>query len=278
MSKSRGKKVLITGAASGIGRCTAEEFARAGYDLVLTDINQPALDEVAEQMRGHGVQVHTCVCDVSKQREVQEMARGVLAEVGAIDILINNAGVGHTGELVDTSLKTWRTLIDVNLWGPIYHVYAFLPHMQERGSGQIVNVSSGQAFFRLPTWGAYAAVKAALGVFSEVLHYELRKYGIRVTTVYPFMVNTPFYRNITGDTWAAKLSMKLVPYYSMKPETVARIIFKAVKHKRKVETVSVINDVAFYVQAIPFAPAIIAATTNFVLGKRPGHGAAERSA
>lgn len=278
MPKSRGKKVLITGAASGIGRCTADEFARAGYDLVLTDINQSALDAVAEQMRGHGVAVHTCVYDVSKQRQVQEMAREVLAEVGGIDILINNAGVGHTGELVDTSLKTWRTLIDVNLWGPIYHVYAFLPHMQERGSGQIVNVSSGQAFFRLPTWGAYAAVKAALGVFSEVLHYELRKYGIRVTTVYPFMVNTPFYRNIVGDTWTARLSMKLVPYYSMKPEAVARIIYKAVKHKRKVETVSLLNDVAFYVQAIPFAPAIIAATTNFVLGKRPQHGADKRSA
>ncbi|MBN2360855.1 MAG: SDR family oxidoreductase [Deltaproteobacteria bacterium] len=276
MPKSRGKKVLITGAASGIGRCTAAEFARAGYDLILTDIDQPALERTASEIRGHGVQVHTCAYDVSKQNQVQEMARSVLAEVGGVDILVNNAGVGYTGELTGTSLKTWRKLIDVNLWGPIYHVYAFLPHMQQRGSGQIVNVSSGQAFFRLPTWGAYAAIKAALGVFSEILYYEVRKHGIRVTTVYPFMVNTPFYKNIVGETWAARLSMKLVPYYSMKPERVARIIFRAVERRRKIETVSLLNDLAFYAQAVPFAPGIIAATTNFVLGTRPQRGATAR--
>ena len=119
----------------------------------------------------------------------------------------------------------------------------------------------------MPTWGAYASVKAALGVFSEILHFELRKYKIRVTTVYPFMVNTPFYSAIEGDTWAAKLSMKLVPYYSMSPEKVGKIIFKAVKKRHKVELVSIFNDIGFYAHLMPFAPDVIARVANFFLAE-----------
>lgn len=273
MAKLAGKRVLITGGAMGIGRCTAQEFARAGCELILTDIRAEELEQTAQELRQGGATVHTYAYDVSKQKQVQEVAEQILAKLGDVDVLINNAGVGHTGELVDTTLRTWKRLVDVNLWGPLYHVYAFLPRMIERRSGQIVNVSSGQAFFRLPTWGAYAAVKAALGVFSEVLHFEVRKFGVRVTTVYPFMVNTPFYAGITGDTWGARLSMKLVPWYAMKPEKVGRIIFRAVKRRQKVETVSVLNDIGFYAQLVPGASDIIATGAQLFLGKRAGaHG------
>jgi short-subunit dehydrogenase len=158
--------------------------------------------------------------------------------------------------------------VNVNFWGPLYHVYAFLPQMMARHGGQIVNISSGQAFFRLPTWGAYAAIKAALGVFSEVLHFELRRHGIRVTTVYPFMVNTPFYADITGDTVAGRLSMKLLPYYSMTPERVGRVIFNAVKRKKRVEFVSIFNDIGFYAQFVPLAPGIISRTADLFLADR----------
>ena len=185
-------------------------------------------------------------------------------------MLVNNAGIGHQGELAETSLETWDQLLAVNLMGPLNHVYAFLPHFKERRAGQIVNVSSGQVFFRLPTWGAYAAIKAALGVFSEVAHFELRKYGIGVTTFYPFMVNTPFYDEVEGDTWGSRMSMKLLPLYSQKPEKVGRILFRAVRRRAKVETVSVINDVGFYAQFVPLANDVIARTSNFLLAKGTG--------
>ena len=100
------------------------------------------------------------------------------------------------------------------------------------------------------------------------MHYELRKYNVKVTTVYPFMVNTPFYRDIRGETRGSRLAMKLVPYYSMRPEKVGRIIFHAVKREAKVEMVSVLNDLGFYARLVPFAADIMAMTSNLLLAKR----------
>jgi NAD(P)-dependent dehydrogenase (short-subunit alcohol dehydrogenase family) len=267
MRRFKGKRVLITGGARGIGLCTAEEFARAGAELVLTDLNEDGLRDAAERLGALGATVHTRVLDVSDRDAVHALARWVVDDLGGLDVLINNAGIGHHGELADMSLERWDQLLAVNLMGPLNHVYAFLPYFIKRRGGHIVNVSSGQAYFRLPTWGAYAAIKAALGVFSEVLHFELRKYGIRVTTVYPFMVNTPFYQNVESETWGSRMSMKLLPLYSQRPEKVGRIIFKAVRRRAKVETVSVLNDVGFYAQFVPLAGDVIARTSNLLLAK-----------
>ena len=265
MKKFEGKRVLITGGASGIGLCTAQQFARAGAELVLTDIDEDKLAQAAASLGADGTVVHTRVVDVSDRPAVRALAAWVVDELGGLDVLVNNAGIGHHGEMGGMQLEEWDKLLAVNLMGPLNHVYAFLPHFKEKRGGQIVNVSSGQAYFRLPTWGAYAAIKAALGVFSEVLHFELRKYGIKVTTVYPFMVNTGFYKDVEGDTWADRMSMKLLPWYSMTPEKVGKIIFKAIKRKTRVEKVSILNDVGFYAQFIPLAPSIIASASNFLL-------------
>ena len=269
MDHLEGKRVLVTGAARGIGYHTAAQFARAGCEILLTDITREAVVLAAEKLRDEtGAQVHSYAYDVSKQKAVEDNLARMQREVGEIDILVNNAGIGHSGELAETSLKVWKRLIDVNLMGPLFHVHALLPRMTARRSGHIVNISSGQAFFRLPTWGAYAAVKAALGVYSEVLHFELRKYGVAVTTVYPFMVNTGFYDGVEGETWGSRLSMKLVPYYSMRPETVARIIVKAVRRQQRVEKVSLLNDLGYYVNFVPLASGILARTANYLLAKR----------
>ena len=268
MGKLAGKRVLITGAAAGIGLCTALEFAKEKNELILTDIDADKLEGAAKQVRGLGATVHTYVYDVSKKKQVDDMASKVGKEVGSVDILINNAGIGHNGELADTPLTVWRRLVEVNFWGPLYHVYAFLPEMKARRQGHIVNVSSGQVFFRLPTWGAYTAIKAALSAFSEILHFELKKYDIDVTTVYPFMVDTGFYDGIEGETLMGKLSMKLVPLYSMKPESVGKIVFKAIKKKHRVEKVSLLNDLGYYAQFVPLASDIIGRVGDFVLAKR----------
>jgi len=267
MAKIRDRKVLITGGGAGIGLCTARQFAKAGYDLILTDVNREALDKAAAELAVSGVKVHTRVVDVSNRKDVDKMARWVINDLGGLDILINNAGIGYSGELADTTLETWEKLVGVNFWGPLYHIYAFLPHMIEKESGQIVNVSSGQAFFRLPTWGAYASIKLALGAVSEILHFEVRKFGIRVTTVYPFMVDTGFYSDVKAETFGQRLSMKLLPYYSMKPASVARLIYKAAIRKKKVEMISVINYVGFYSQFVPFLSDGMSFVTNWFLSK-----------
>ena len=273
MSKLRDKRVLVTGGAGGIGRCLAAELARAGCELIITDINGEALERAADELRALGTSVHTRRMDVSDRNAVGELAGWVEGEFGGLDVLVNNAGIGHTGEIAETSIETWHKLVDVNFWGPLYHVYAFLPAMSRRRSGHIVNVSSGQAFFQLPTWGPYAAVKLALGGFSEILRFELRKHGIAVTTVYPFMVDTGFYGDIKGETWGQQLSMKLVPYYSMKPEKVGRIIFKAIEHRKGVEMVSSLNDVAKQLRSIPGATNVVSTLSMLFLGKgaKGGH-------
>ena len=217
MATMKGKRVLVTGAGAGIGACLAAECAKAGARLLLADLRRDALEEQAAKLRAGGADVSTYVLDISKREEVQGLYEFAKSTFGGLDVLVNNAGIGHSGEMAETSLETWQRLMDVNFWGPLYLTYAFLPDWLAAKKGHLVNVSSGQAFFRLPTWGPYSVVKLALGAFSELLGVELRGAGITVTTVYPFMVNTGFYKGIAAETFGAKLSMKLMPYYSMSP-------------------------------------------------------------
>jgi short-subunit dehydrogenase len=121
----------------------------------------------------------------------------------------------------------------------------------------------------MPTWGAYAAVKTALAVFSEILHWELRKHDIHVTTVYPFMVNTGFYKDVTAtaQTFGARMSMKLLPYYSYTPEKTARVIFNAVRRRKKTEMASVLNELSFYGQVVPFFADLMSWGSNLFLAK-----------
>lgn len=251
MRKYQDKTVLITGAAAGIGYELAKLFAAEGATLILTDVNRPALEKVAAEFKAMGVKFHAGVMDVSDPLAVKNLAATVEQRFGGLDILINNAGIGHSGELADVPLEKWKQLVDVNFFGPLYHIYAFLPQMKRRQHGHIVNIASGQAFWRLPTWGAYASIKLALGAVSELLHYEVARHNIKVTTVYPFMVNTGFYKGIEPKSFTGKLSMKLVPYYSMKPSTVARIIYKAVGRGANVEMVSPLNSLGKIVRFMP---------------------------
>ena len=268
MKKLKGKNVLITGAAGGIGFSTAELFAKEGSNLILVDINPQKLIKVAQKLEAYNVKINWYELDVSKQNKVARFCTKVLSECGPVDVLINNAGIGYTGELIETKLSTWKKLIDINFWGPLYMIYDLLPSMIDNKSGHIVNVSSGQAFFKLPTWGAYAVSKVAIAVFSEILRYELKKLKLNVSTVYPFMTNTGFYQDVTSETFGQKLSMALLPYYSQSPETVAKTILRAVKKKKHVEKVSVINEVGYYSNFIPGMSSAINKATIMFLGKK----------
>lgn len=263
---SGGERALITGAASGIGLCASIEFAKAGCHLVLLDINQQGLLDAKERLREFGVRVETHAVDVSDRQRIEELAWQITKQDGNdVDILVNNAGIGFSGELSKTGIDTWRRLLDVNLWGALNCTYAFLPHMMKRKSGRIVNVSSGQAFFRMPTWGAYAVSKLAVGAFSEILHFELARHGISVTAVYPFMTDTPFYRDVAASTWAAKLSMRLLPLYGDSPEAVAKMLFDATNKGHRVARISIFNHLGNLAQAIPLVPTVLGKVTAAML-------------
>ena len=131
MKASSKKTVLITGGAQGLGLNIAGEYAKEGCRLILTDIDTDSLTEGKAIMKSKGAEVHIYKVDVSVKEEVDKLAKCILKKFGHVDILINNAGLGHHQDLEDTTVETWQKLMDVNFWGPLYHIYAFLPSMKE---------------------------------------------------------------------------------------------------------------------------------------------------
>ncbi len=227
-----GKSVLITGAASGMGRCLSLDLAKEGAKLILVDICGDALGNVAKEVEGLGGEAHTFCVDITSWEQVKRLAQTIHSRWGAVDVLVNCAGIAHMCHVVDTPLEDWECLLGVNIWGIIHMVKAFAPKMMKKKSGQIVNFSSGQAFFAVPTWGPYACTKYAVDGYSEALRYELYWHGIGVTTVYPGVVRTPFYACITGGT-IVKLGFKLLMAIAAKPETISKMVVRAIKKNKK---------------------------------------------
>src|SRR3954447_12134636 len=188
-----GKRVLITGAASGIGRATAVASARKGARLCLTDVDEAQLTAVAAEIRAAGGDVdHAEALDISDHSAVAAMADEIHSAQGSVDIVMNIAGIAVWGTVETLSHDQWRRVVDVNLMGPIHVLECFVPAMISGGrGGHIMNVSSAAGLFGLPWHAAYSAAKFGLRGVSEVLRFDLRPQGIGVTLVCPGAVHTP---------------------------------------------------------------------------------------
>ena len=246
-----GKWALVTGAGSGMGRTTALDIAREGANLLLFDICGETVGQVAREVERLGVEAHTFCVDLTDWEQVRNAADAVNARWGAVDILVNCAGIAHMGHVVDASVEDWERLLAVNLWTIIHMVKAFAPEMMRRRSGQIVNISSGQAFFAVPTWGPYACTKYAVDGYSEALRYEMFWHGVGVTTVYPGIVRTPFYDSITGGL-LVRLGMKLLMATAAKPETLSRLMIKGIKRRKKAVIPAIMWPVYLLKRVLPW--------------------------
>ena len=186
------RRVLITGAASGIGRATAIAAAERDARLFITDINDASLQEAAAEIRAAGGTVlHAEALDISDHTAVAAMADAVHAAHGSVDVVMNVAGIAIWGTVENLSHEQWRRVIDVNLMGPIHIVESFVPAMIAAGrGGHVVNVSSAAGLFGLPWHGAYCAAKFGLRGLSEVLRFDLRRHDIGVHLVCPGAVDT----------------------------------------------------------------------------------------
>ncbi|MEU1486934.1 SDR family oxidoreductase [Streptomyces sp. NPDC005752] len=178
--------VLITGCSSGIGLETALAFARRG-DRVHACVRDPATaGELLGRARAENLTLDVPRLDVTDDASVAAAVHGVQEQHGAIDVLVNNAGIDRTGTVETMPQDDARAVLETNLWGPLRTVRAVLPGMRARGSGVIVNVSSlAGRTFAVPHGGFYAASKAALGTLSEALSAEVRPFGIRVVCLEP---------------------------------------------------------------------------------------------
>lgn len=176
-------KVLVTGGASGIGFGIAEQFANAGHELVLADLDGAKAAEAAAKLpKAIGVAIN--VTDATA-------AEALAKEVGAIDVLVNNAGIQHVARLEDFPADKWRQLIDIMLVGPMIMTKAFLPAMRKQDFGRIINIGSIHSLVASPYKSAYVSAKHGLLGLAKTLALELGEADITVNTICPAYVKTP---------------------------------------------------------------------------------------
>jgi NADP-dependent 3-hydroxy acid dehydrogenase YdfG len=169
MENVRGKVAVVTGAASGIGRATAERFLAEGMSVVLADVEAAALRAAAGELGAAG-DVEAVVTDVSDPAAVEALAGKAVARFGTVHVVGNNAGVGgHLRRLWETPLEDFGWVVDVNLWGVIHGIRTFVPILVEQGEGHVVNTASLAAWSGAPTLGSYGATKHAVLALSESL-------------------------------------------------------------------------------------------------------------
>lgn len=187
MYNLKNKTVVITGGAMGIGLATTRRLLQEGAIVTIWDINNQALATAYNELKLKGT-VYAHSCDVSNKRQVYEMAETAIKEMGKVDILINNAGIVFGGDLLDRTDEEWEKTIHVNLTALVYTTKAFLPGMNERNSGHIVNLSSASSTLGVPGLAVYTATKWAVWGLTESLRFESynnKKDGVRYSTVHP---------------------------------------------------------------------------------------------
>lgn len=194
-----GRTIIITGASAGIGRATAVTLAQAGANVVLTARRADRLAELAAELAAAPGHCLVVPGDISQEGFAAHLVAQTMAAFGRVDVLVNNAGLGHRSPLLDLAPTDARTILDVNLLGVLYAVQAVVPPMQQMGGGQIINVSSIVGQRPLPLSGVYCASKTALNFFSRTLRFELRPSHITVTLVYPGLTATEFAQSRFGD-------------------------------------------------------------------------------
>ncbi|MBX6419451.1 MAG: SDR family oxidoreductase [Nevskia sp.] len=239
MTNLSGKKCLITGAASGIGRALAQAAARRGAVLFLTDVNAAGLDTAVAEVRAAGGAVAwTAALDVADYAAVCRAADEIHAAHGSLDVLMNVAGIAVWGTVERLRHAQWRRAIEVNLMGPIHVMECFLPAMIASGrGGHLVNVSSAAGLFGLPWHAPYSASKFGLRGVSEVLRFDLERHGIGVTLVCPGGVDTGLVHTVEiegvdpNDPRLSKLKRRF-QQRAVTPQRAAAAILKGIERKR----------------------------------------------
>ncbi len=230
--------VLITGCSSGIGLETALAFARAGDTTVATMRNPAKAERLTGRATEEGLQIELVQLDVTDDSSVEAAVAEVEGRHGAIDVVVNNAGVGYDGAIETIDIDRARNVMEANLWGPVRVVRAVLPGMRARGAGVIVNVGSISGRVPgMPFQGFYAASKHGIGVLSEALAGEVEQFGIRVACIEPGFFATEIVANADDGhdagpyeaeyQWVKSFFEKNMESASGDPATVAAAIVAA---------------------------------------------------
>jgi 3-oxoacyl-[acyl-carrier protein] reductase len=226
MESLAGKNAIITGAGKGIGRALAIALAQEGVNIGLMARTDADLQNVAAELKQFGVHAATAAVNVADIDAVNAAVSQLKSDLGAIDILINNAGISSFGSFMELDPSRWEEIVKVNLFGPYYVTRAVLPEMIERKTGDIINISSTAGKNGAAVTSAYSASKFALIGMSESLMQEVRKHNIRVSTMLPSTVATDM-----------AMDLKLTdgnPERVMQPEDFAELVVAQLRLNRRV--------------------------------------------
>ncbi|CAJ0812163.1 SDR family oxidoreductase [Ralstonia flaminis] len=242
-----GKLAVVTGAGSGIGRCAALEFAEQGAAIVAVDIRAEDAERTATLIRLSGGKAWARTVDVGNAEQMEALVDWVGKVLGGADIVVNNAGIGMAGGIVDTSERDWQRILHVNVWGVIHGARLFARQMVARGQGgHILNTASAAAFAPSRDLAAYATTKAAVLMLSECMRGELAGQGIGVSAICPGFAETGIMASTvyagTTEAQQAQLRARAIKLYQLrglKPETVAKAMLRAVLRNKPVVTVGI---------------------------------------
>ena len=227
MTDIHNKRVLITGAASGIGKLLAARLANEGARLVLWDIDSAGLESAKAELAGSGREVEVYTCDLTNREDIAAVAERTLSDGGPIDILVNNAGIVAGKRVLDLSDQEIERTFQVNTLALFWTVRAFLPSMLERNSGHVVTIASAAGLAATAMLTDYCASKFAAVGFDEALRMELKKQNSDVVTtvICPFYVDTGMFKGVkTRFSW-------LLPI--LKPDLVVKRTVRAIQRNRR---------------------------------------------
>lgn len=228
------KRVLITGAASGLGKALAFRWAKAGADICVADINQERGDEVVAELKKLGVSAFYQHCDITSDADVAATAEAVLQQFKGIDLIMNNAGVASVGTIAEESVEQWQWVLNINVLGAVRIMHAFLPMLRE-SRGYILNVASQAGLTSLPSMGSYAASKAAMVSFSETLRLELVDDNIGCSVLCPAFFKTNLDESVRSGNPAMKsVVTKLLDKATITADEVADAAFNGVQKRQHV--------------------------------------------
>jgi NAD(P)-dependent dehydrogenase (short-subunit alcohol dehydrogenase family) len=230
MGKLNAKVAIVTGAASGIGRDVTYRFLQEDCTVIATDINSSALDALQQEAPQKGTRLHTILCDITKEREIEILVSNAIKEFGHIQILVNNAGVMDNFEAVaDVTNSQWDRIMNVNLRGPFMLMRLLIPHFLHHKKGNIINISSIGGVQGARAGAAYTASKFALNGLTKNTGYLYADAGLRCNAVAPGAIETNIGNSIDYSKVSAEMNellvngMKLNPRVG-KPKEIAEVV------------------------------------------------------
>ena len=198
------RRIVVTGAASGLGLELCRRFARAGWTIGMIDVNATALDAAAVEIERLGGRVRRAVVDVTDADGVREAVDAFVAEAQGLDVMVNNAGVAAGGDFLDTPVDDWRWIVGINLLGVVHGARAALPVLLAQRGGLLLNVASAAGFASAAGMSAYNATKAAVVALSETLYGETLGSGVQVSVAMPFFFRTGLHLTLRASEQARR--------------------------------------------------------------------------